>query len=64
MEEHEYILSLQGQQAVNAGYRFQGEHCYRGIYDHGKRIAQLEVVLDSEEIHRVKRNRQQRRNLF
>lgn len=52
MEEHEYILSLQGQQAVDAGYKFQGNFCYRGIYDHGERIAQLEVVLDSEEVYK------------
>lgn len=51
MVKHEYILSLQGQRAVDAGYKFQRNYCYRGIYDHGERIAQLEVVLDSDEVH-------------
>ena len=51
MVEHEYILSIQGQRAVDAGYKFQRGSCYRGIYDHGERIAQLEVVLDSDEVH-------------
>ena len=51
MVEHEYILSLQGQRAVDAGYKFQRGYCYRGIYDHGERIAQLEVVLDSDIVH-------------
>lgn len=50
MVEHEYILSLQGQRAVDAGYKFQRGYCYRGIYDHGERIAQLEVVLDSDKV--------------
>ena len=48
MVKHEYILSLQGQRDVCAGYKFQRRYCYRGIYDHGERIAQLEVVLDSD----------------
>ena len=45
--DHEWIISIQGQRAVDAGYKFQKNYCYRGIYDHGERIAQLEVVLDS-----------------
>ena len=48
---HEWIISIQGQRAVDAGYRFQTNYCYRGIYDHGERIAQLEVVLDSDMAH-------------
>ena len=51
MVKHEYVLSIQGQRAVDAGYKFQQNYCYRGIYDHGERIAQLEVVLDSDEVH-------------
>ena len=51
MVKHEYVLSLQGQRAVDAGYKFQRGYCYRGIYDHGERIAQLEVVLDSDEVY-------------
>ena len=46
--DHEWVISIQGQRAVDAGYKFQQNYCYRGIYDHGKRIAQLEVVLDSD----------------
>ena len=51
MVKHEYIFSLQGQRAVDAGYKFQQNYCYRGIYDHGERIAQLEVVLDSDKVY-------------
>ena len=49
--EHEWIISIQGQRAVDAGYKFQQNYCYRGIYDHGERIAQLEVVLDSDLVY-------------
>ena len=51
MVKHEYVISMQGQRAVDAGYKFQQNYCYRGIYDHGERIAQLEVVLDSELVY-------------
>lgn len=50
-QEHEWVISIQGQRAVDAGYKFQKNYCYRGIYDHGERIAQLEVVLDSDMIY-------------
>ena len=49
--EHEWIISIQGQRAVDARYKFQQNYCYRGIYDHGERIAQLEVVLDSDLVY-------------
>lgn len=49
--EQGWVVSIQGQRAVDAGYKFQKNYCYRGIYDHGERIAQLEVVLDSELVH-------------
>ena len=49
--EHEWVISIQGQRAVDAGYKFQQNYCYRGIYDHGERIAQLEVVLDSDIVY-------------
>ena len=49
--EHEWVISIQGQRAVDAGYEFQKNYCYRGIYDHGERIAKLEVVLDSDMVH-------------
>lgn len=45
-KEIEIVICINGQQAVDAGYEFQGNYCYRGIYDHGKKIAQLEVVID------------------
>ena len=51
MVKREYVLSIQGQRAVDAGYKFQRGYCFRGIYDHGERIAQLEVVLDSDEVY-------------
>jgi hypothetical protein len=41
-----YCLSVNGQRAVDIGYSFQNGYCYRGIYDHGKRLGQLEVVVD------------------
>ena len=44
----QYCIAIQGQKAVNAGYAFQRGSCYRGIFDHGKKIAQLEVVLDED----------------
>ena len=40
------ILSIYGHNAVNIAKKFQGDYCYRGIYNHGKRIAQLEIVID------------------
>ena len=43
------ILSIQGQKAVDAGYKFQNGSCYRVIQKHGKRMGQIEVVLDSDE---------------
>ena len=46
-----YTISINGQTAVNAGYAFQKDSCYRGIYNHGERIAQLEVVLDEPTIY-------------
>ena len=49
--DHEWIISIQGQRAVDAGNKFVGGYCYRGIYDHGERIAQLEVVLDSDIVY-------------
>ena len=49
--EHEWIISIQGQRAVDAGYKLQQNYCCRGIYDHGERIAQLEVVLDSDIVY-------------
>ena len=46
MEKTHIVLSLYGQKAVNIGHDFQGGYCYRGIFNHGKKIAQLEVVVD------------------
>ena len=44
----ELVIAINGQKAVDAGNAFCGKFCYRGIYDHGKRIAQLEVVIDDD----------------
>ena len=46
MKTANIVLSIYGQEAVDIGYKFQGSYCFRGIYNHGKRIAQLEVVID------------------
>ena len=46
MKTANIVLSIYGQEAVNIGYKFQGNYCFHGIYNHGKRIAQLEVVID------------------
>ena len=46
MKTANIVLSIYGQKAVNIGYKFQGNYCFRGIYNHGKRIAQLEVAID------------------
>lgn len=46
----EYVISIQGQQAVDAGYAFQRGHCYRVIRDwNGRFMGQLEVVLDDKD---------------
>ena len=41
-----FVLSIGGQKAVDAGYRFCGGSCYRGVYTHNERLGQLEVVVD------------------
>ena len=48
MKKTTYCLSFNGQNAVDIGYKFQNGSCYRPIYNHGKMIAQLEVVIDEE----------------
>lgn len=42
-----YCVSINGQKAVDVGYKFCNGKCYRGIYNHKKRLGQLEVVIDS-----------------
>lgn len=44
----QFNISINGQKAVNAAYKFIGRACYRGIYNHGKRIGQMEVVIDED----------------
>lgn len=39
-------LSLDGKTNIDLAKKFQNGFCYRGIYNHGKRIGQLEVVID------------------
>ena len=41
-----YAILINGQNAVDAGRAFCGSYCCRGIYNHGKRLAQLEVTVD------------------
>lgn len=45
----QYVIAINGQKAVNAGYAFAGNHCFRPLYDANRYIGQLEVVLDSDE---------------
>lgn len=42
----QFNIAINGQKAVEAARAFIGTDCYRGIYNHGKRIAQLEIVID------------------
>lgn len=44
----QFNIAINGQKAVNAAYAFIGNSCYRGIYNHGKRIGQVEVVIDDD----------------
>ena len=39
---------INGAKAVDLAHKFIGAWCYRGIYEHGKRLAQMEVVIDEE----------------
>lgn len=42
----QFNIAINGQKAVDAARAFIGTACYRGIYNHGKRIAQVEIVID------------------
>lgn len=53
----ELVITINGQKAVDAGNAFCGKFCYRGIYDHGKRVAQLEVVRDDDGTYNGKPNK-------
>ena len=44
----QFNIAINGQKAVDAAYKFIGGGCYRGIYNHGKRIGQMEVVIDED----------------
>ena len=46
MDNRYFVISINGQKAVDMGYKFQKGSCYRQIMNHGKAIAQLEVVVD------------------
>lgn len=46
--ENAIVISINGQKAVDVARAFCAGCCTRGIYAHGKRIAQLEVVLDDD----------------
>lgn len=42
----QFNIAINGQKAVDVARAFVGPACYRGIYNHGKRIAQAEIVID------------------
>lgn len=42
----QFNIAVNGQKAVNAARAFIGPACYRGIYNHGKRLANVELVVD------------------
>lgn len=42
----QFNIAVNGQKAVDAARAFIGPACYRGIYNHGKRLAQVEIVVD------------------
>jgi hypothetical protein len=42
----QFNIAINGQRAVDAAYAFIRTRCYRGIYNHGEKIAQVEVVID------------------
>ena len=44
----QFNIAINGQAAVDAAYAFIGNGCYRGIYNHGKRIGQIEVTIDDD----------------
>ena len=44
----QFNIAINGQKAVNVARSFIGNACCKGIYNHGKRIAQVEVVVDDD----------------
>ena len=44
----QFNIAINGQKAVDATRSFIGNACCKGIYNHGKRIAQVEVVIDDD----------------
>ena len=44
----QFNIAINGQKAVDAARSFIGNACCKGIYNHGKRIAQVEVVIDDD----------------
>jgi len=44
--ERYYVIAINGQTAVDAGYTFCNGYCYRQLTVDGKFIAQIEVVVD------------------
>lgn len=39
-----FTVTVDGLENIRAAEKFVGEYCARGIYTHGKRLAQVEVV--------------------
>ena len=44
----QFNIAINGQKAVDAARSFIGNACCKGIYNHGKRIAQVEIVIDDD----------------
>ena len=44
----QFNIAINGQKAVAAARSFIGDSCCKGIYNHGKRIGQVEVVIDDD----------------
>ena len=42
----QFNIAINGQKAVDAASAFIKNACYRGIYNHGEKIAQVEIVID------------------
>lgn len=55
--EKQMCVMINGARAVELAHRFIGDFCYRGVYEHEKRLAQMEVVIDEEGDYKGKPNK-------
>ena len=44
----QFNIAINGQKAVDTARAFIGDSCCKGIYNHGKRIGKVEVVIDDD----------------